>query len=117
MADVDLAKLQAQAGITGAESEETLRGRAAERVLAEPIVRQTFADLGAYYATKQLQAGDDAGEVMRWQYLRVALQDVETAFRGHVATGEAAVKRTTRLQDMIARAREPLRRMARFRAD
>lgn len=114
MASVDPAAVAAQAGITGTESDEIMRGREASDVLASPIVARAFGELAAYYATKQLQAGEKADEVMRWQMHRVALADVETTFRGYVATGEAALKRQNRFHAMLERAKAPLRRMARF---
>lgn len=114
MADPDRAR--AQAGLTGAEDGEILRGREAERILAEPVIAKAFAELAAYYAHKQLQAGDDAGEVMRWQASRVALEDVERTFRGYVQTGQAAAKRVGRFQRILEAMKHPPSRMARFRA-
>lgn len=115
MSDVD--RVREQAGMTGEEPVEILRGREAARLLADPLLAQAFAELGAYYAAKQVAEGDDVAAVMRWQAQRVALADVETAFRGYIETGTMAEKRTSRFQRLVQALKKPPSRMSRFRTE
>lgn len=104
------------AQLTGNENAEILAGNEVVAFYQTTTFLDRVAELGAYYAQKQLDAQHDVDECMKWQMHRVVLKDLVNTFNAAVERGEQAKQRTGWFRRQLARFDREPHRLDRFRA-